>query len=171
MSSLLQVLPIPPSAKRTFHIVQVASVRIEAVLYDCDPMIEQIYPALRPPRRTGGQICLGPAVIPVPDDGKSWQVCKYGPSEPCIHLTGLRKNEVEVIAFEFGIPVGHSEGHPTRFFTSPAWLALCRWTHQHPRLAQRLISVSGGNSAYLGNRPARAMALPGVDERLSQNPG
>jgi hypothetical protein len=127
--------------------IEVTSVRIEGCVFDGDPMINRI------DSRVYQQIALGPALIPIPDDGRSWHICKYTSNEPCIDLTHLRREDVQAIATEFGIPVGARYTDEAAFFRSPAWRALCVWVERHPRMARRI-----KESNYLGNWPARALA-------------
>lgn len=92
---------------------------------------------------------------------KSWFICKYGPAEPRIDLTGLSPATRYAVAHEFGIKVNYPFGEPLEpppqdarystcdwfpFYLSPAFRGLCDLAKLHPRKAR----TWGGNS-YLGN--------------------
>jgi hypothetical protein len=126
-------------SSRTFHSAVIGGRRFEAVL-----------------SADGPYICCGldgvalgsctsiEQLSPGPDTGisqrkvtaDSWWIAKYH-TQPRISLDGLREDERQQLAEEFGIRVGYEDDFGEPFWDCPAFHSLTSWVKKHPRAAAR----------------------------------
>lgn len=156
-----------PASTQAFH-----ELEIEGVCFRGGFCVDGLYLARRTRLVRGqdrGWVQLGVARV-LRLDEKGWWVCKYGPREPRIGLSGLSPAGIRALAREFGLPMGApSSGNDqvfnadselsglewALFYLSPSFESLRQWAKAHPRL---LRSRSAG--PYLPDWPALVASLP-----------